>query len=138
MGVKIGNWGSEVKIGDENRFSFFFLFFFTFFVFGHTWGHTFGKILTFFQAAKNFSVLGLFLLFFLGLTELGDCFGTLFDFFFGADSTWGTVLGLFSLKIYGATSQGLFWTFFGPFLVWPHLRDLFGLGHISRISLVFL
>ncbi len=102
MGVKIGNWGLKVKIGDEIRFSFF-SFFFAFFMFGHTWGHIFGNFLTSFQAAKNFSVLGLFLLFFLGLTELGDCFGTFFDFFFGQTQLGGTVLGLFSLKHYGAT-----------------------------------
>jgi hypothetical protein len=35
-------------------------------------------------------------------------------------------LGVFLLKIFmGATSEGLFWTFFGPFLVWAHLKDLF-------------
>jgi hypothetical protein len=35
-------------------------------------------------------------------------------------------LGVFLLKNFmGATSEGLFWTFFGPFLVWAHLKDLF-------------
>jgi len=52
---------------------------------------------------------------------LGHIFGTLFDFFFWAVSTWGTVLGLFS---YGGsikvTSFGFFWSLF---LVWAHLRD---------------
>jgi hypothetical protein len=58
-------------------------------MFGHTWGHIFGIFLTFFQAAKNFSVLGLFLLFFLGLTEVGNCFGTFFDFSFGQTQLGG-------------------------------------------------
>jgi hypothetical protein len=31
MGIKIGNWGSELKIGDEIQFSFFSFSFFDFF-----------------------------------------------------------------------------------------------------------
>jgi hypothetical protein len=51
--------------------------------------------LTFFQAATNFSVLGLFLLFFLGLTKLGDCFGTFFYFFFRQTQLGGLFLDFF-------------------------------------------
>jgi hypothetical protein len=38
----------------------------------------------------------------------------------------GDYFGFFIKKTFmGATSKGLFWTFFGPFFVWAHLTDLF-------------
>jgi len=53
MGVKIGNWGSEVKIGDENRFSFFFLFFFYFFRIWPHLGTHFWKNFDFFPGSQK-------------------------------------------------------------------------------------
>jgi hypothetical protein len=78
-------------------------------VFGHNWG-TFGALflLLFFWADENFSVLGLFLLFVLGLTELGGLFLNPLFFLIYGGSIEGTFFGLFFWPIFGlGTLEGL-------------------------------
>ncbi len=108
----------------------------------------------FFRAVEFFCASGFLNIYKLGLTKLG---GQFWNIFFWADSTWGTVSGFQFIKFYGGiikgtsfglflansglgTFEGLIWKFFGHtlkllgtfFFLWAHLRDQFGLRHISR------
>jgi hypothetical protein len=81
-------------------------------VFGHNWG-TFGALFFFlnsFGQMKIFVFWDFFFSFVLGLTELGGLFWNPLFFLIYGGSIIGTFFGLF----------------FGPFLVWAHLKVFFG------------
>ncbi len=139
-------------------------FYFYFFVFGHIWGicgaHSWNFFFIFFRTDENFSVLGLFPLFFKGWLNLGDyfgfslkkllwvqhqkgCFGLcLVHFLFG--HIWGTYLKIFwtHFKTFGniffslSTFEELIWRFFFDTL-WNFWGPFFFFfGHIWGTSLV--
>ncbi len=119
---------------------FDFLFFFFFLTFFRVWpqGTHFWNFFDFFPGSHKLQCFGSFFTFLFRVDQTGGLFWNFFLLFFQANSTRGTVFGLFSLKNYGATSQGLpldiFWSIFGlgtlegPLWSRAHFKDLFGLS----------